>query len=289
LFNLLEKASARPDWVLIENVPFMLHLDGGRAMAYLTSRLEGLGYGWAYRVVDSRAFGLPQRRRRVVLLAGRQNPARVLLDEDLPGRAPKDTQDVACGFYWTEGNTGVGWAIDATPPLKGGSALGIPSSPAIVLPDGFIGTPDIRDAERLQGFAAGWTAPDNEPVGARGRGHRLRLVGNAVSVPVSAWVGQRLVGVGDDPRAKVDDSFQRWPNAAWGGKGKRHAAQAGEWPTPTEAPHLAGFLKYPLSSLSTRASSGFLSRARRSTLRFAPGFLEALEQHIARTGATEDE
>ena len=25
----------------------------------------------------------------------------------------------ACGFYWTEGNTGLGWAVDAIPPLKG--------------------------------------------------------------------------------------------------------------------------------------------------------------------------
>jgi hypothetical protein len=34
----------------------------------------------------------------------------------------------------TEGNTGLGWAIDAVPPLKGGSALHIPSPPAIWFP-----------------------------------------------------------------------------------------------------------------------------------------------------------
>ena len=52
-----------------------------------------------------------------------------------------------------------GWAVDAVPTLKGGSTVGIPSPPAIWYPDDdYIGTPDIRDAERLQGFDAGWTA-----------------------------------------------------------------------------------------------------------------------------------
>lgn len=30
--------------------------------------------------------------------------------------------ETPCGFYWTEGNTGLGWAVDAIPTLKGGSA-----------------------------------------------------------------------------------------------------------------------------------------------------------------------
>src|SRR5690606_35704194 len=63
------------------------------------------------------------------------------------------------GFYWTEGIRGLGAAVDAVPTLKGGSTIGIPSSPAILLPNGRVVTPDIRDAERLQGFPADWTQP----------------------------------------------------------------------------------------------------------------------------------
>src|SRR6185369_5770580 len=76
-----------------------------------------------------------------------------LLGEDhgAPGRVAREGH--ACGFYWTEGNTGLGWAIDAVPPLKSGSALHIPSPPAIWLPETrAIVTPAIEDAERLQGF-----------------------------------------------------------------------------------------------------------------------------------------
>jgi hypothetical protein len=37
-----------------------------------------------------------------------------------------------------------------------------------------------------------------------------------------------------------------------------------------------------LAPLSARAASGFLSRARISTLTFEDGFLEAIERHVAR-------
>src|SRR5215469_10560454 len=69
----------RVPWVLIENVPFMLRLGGGAALELIISNLEELGYRWAYRVVNTHAFGLPQRRERVFLLASRRaNPADVL-------------------------------------------------------------------------------------------------------------------------------------------------------------------------------------------------------------------
>src|SRR5713101_761934 len=44
VFRLVEKASHRPEWLLLENVPFMLQLDRGRAMAFITSELRRLGY-----------------------------------------------------------------------------------------------------------------------------------------------------------------------------------------------------------------------------------------------------
>ncbi len=71
VFRLVETANRRPEWILLENVPFMLKLDGGRALAFITNELQRLGYRWAYRTVNAMAFGVPQRRLRVVLLAAR--------------------------------------------------------------------------------------------------------------------------------------------------------------------------------------------------------------------------
>lgn len=110
----------------------MLQLERGKAMRYLVDELEARGYSWAYRVVDTRAFGLPQRRQRVILLASRTEDARDVLfaDDAAPVNTPF-SPDLWCGFFWTEGLRGLGWAVDAVPTLKGGSTIGIPSPPAI--------------------------------------------------------------------------------------------------------------------------------------------------------------
>jgi hypothetical protein len=58
VFRLLSDAPASFRWLLLENVPFMLHFEQGKAMRYLVEALEDLGFSWAYRVIDARAFGL---------------------------------------------------------------------------------------------------------------------------------------------------------------------------------------------------------------------------------------
>lgn len=272
-----------PRWLLLENVPFMLSLERGRAMEHLTSSLAQLGYRWAYRVVDSRAFGLPQRRRRVLLLASQtENPADVLLADEVGAPAERALEGRAAGFYWTEGLRGLGWAVDALPTLKGGSTVGIPSPPAYWTPEGWILTPDLRDAERLQGFPADWTIEMLASGSAAQRvGVRWKGVGNAVSVPLAKWAGHCL----RDPRdydGRADRRWvagERWPDAAWSDGRETRVATRSAWPVRRRRPALLRFLAHPGRPLSARATRGFLARARRSTLRFQPGFLAAVEAH----------
>ena len=128
VFELLEQAEHQPRWLLLENVPFMLQLDRGDAMRFLARKLGELGYRWAYRVIDARAFGLPQRRQRVILLASQTaDPREILFHGDRGEPETPDYRGRACGFYWTEGIRGLGWAVDGVPTLKGGSTIGIPS------------------------------------------------------------------------------------------------------------------------------------------------------------------
>ena len=282
LFRLIDASARRPQWVLLENVPFMLHLNRGRAMSFVLHTLEDLGYRWAYRTMDSRAFGLPQRRQRIVILASKsKDPREVLLSRDEGEGKNRRTQNAPCGFYWTEGRTGVGWAVDSVPPLKGGSAVGIPSPPAIWFPEErYLGTPDIRDAERLQGFSANWTRLA-ETMGSSGR-ERWRLVGNAVSVPLSKWIGKSL----DEPCPfDADRSYglrgdDPWPSAAWGEKKRRFGVDISPFPVKTRRKGLRRFLNYPTKALSSRATLGFLSRALASSLRFQPGFLDDVAHHL---------
>lgn len=275
LFRLLRQDPV--PWVLIENVYFMLHLAKGAAMERILSALEDLGYRWAYRVVESRAFGLPQRRRRVFIVAtSTGDPRSVLLSDNAPApdRDPPDmTRPIA--FYWTEGKSGNGLTADATPPLKAGSSLGIPCPPAVLLPNGRVITPPIEVAERLQGFRQRWSSP------LRGRAarYRWRLVGNAVSVPIAQWIGHRLHHpkrydpVNDPPW----DSQTRWPIAAWNIGDGRYSANLSEYPIRKRRGRLSAFNTDKWPDLSARALSGFIRRARDSSLSYPPGFLEALE------------
>jgi len=282
-------AEQRVPWLLLENVPFMLRLSAGRALEVIISALEFYGYRWAYRVVDARSFGVPQRRERVYILASlNADPRDVLLVDDAgepqgikwgPGRS--------FGFYWTEGIRGLGAAVDAVPTLKGGSTVGIPSAPAIILPDGNVVLPDIRDLERLQGFEVGWTEPAENVVR---RGQRWKYVGNAVAVHVADWIGSRLRRPGQYNSGEVDAALQTgdpWPVAAYNvGKGRRRA-DVSSWPVSKAMVPVHEFLKFPTKPLSHRATSGFLERASRASLRFPDRFLETLEAHRRRMADVE--
>ena len=286
LFELLEKKSKRhfPQWLLLENVPFMLQLQKGQAMRHVTERLEAMKMRWAYRVVDNRAFGLPQRRRRVVLLASQDHdPRSVLFADESNEQIDFDVTSDAYGFYWTEGNTGLGWTVDGVPTLKGGSGLGIPCPPAIWFVDtDEIVTPDIRDAERLQGFPSNWTRP---AMNATKRvGDRWKLIGNAVSVPMAKWVGTRLSNPGyfDPSQDTLIAPNAKWPTAAWGENGVRYRVDISEWPKCYNYTALADFLKFPTNALSLRATSGFYGRLGRSSLHRPVAFDKALESHVER-------
>jgi DNA (cytosine-5)-methyltransferase 1 len=281
VFRLARRQRGGPEWIVLENVPFMLQLDRGRAMKYITTRLSELGFRWAYRFVDTRAFGRPQRRRRVIVLASRKHdPGSVLFDGSHPEPDFSVLKDVACGFYWTEGNTGLGWAQNAVPTLKGGSSLAIPSPPAIWTRTGAIGIPDIRDAERLQGFPVNWTKPA-ETVDARGGRVRWRLVGNAVSVPVAKWIGARLMsGREAQYDGRVLRGSFRWPTAAWGSpNGDVFGCDLSTWPVAWKYKELEAFLRFGLTPLSARATSGFLTRITASSLRYPEEFSADLRQH----------
>jgi DNA (cytosine-5)-methyltransferase 1 len=101
----------RPRWCVIENVAGLLSSNGGRDLGSILGALGDLGYGYAYRVLDARFFGVPQRRRRVFIVGhlGGRGAAEVLLEPEGVRRdsaTRRETEQGAAGIV--AGSLGAG-------------------------------------------------------------------------------------------------------------------------------------------------------------------------------------
>jgi len=104
----------RPAWFIGENVPGLLSVNGGRDFSVVIHDLARLGYGFAWRVLDARHFGVPQRRRRVVLVGHLGDTgaaaAQVLLEpESLPGNPAAGITPRSHTPYRSYPSAGNGW------------------------------------------------------------------------------------------------------------------------------------------------------------------------------------
>jgi len=59
----------RPRWLVLENVPGLFSSNQGRDFLRLLGEMDDIGYSVAWRTLDARYFGVPQRRRRVFIVA----------------------------------------------------------------------------------------------------------------------------------------------------------------------------------------------------------------------------
>jgi DNA (cytosine-5)-methyltransferase 1 len=294
IFRLLDTTNKKlPSYILIENVANILSLNKGDGIKLIINRIESLGYNWAYRIVDPRSFGIPQRRPRFIFLASKKTHPKHLLfpcNED-PNIFIKDKLNIAeknqaYGFYWTEGKIGIGWALNSVPPIKGGSSLSIPSPPAIWdISNDFFGTPSIRDAERLQGFPIDWTK-SIEDIGFH-KNKRWKLVGNAVNTKVSTWIGSKIMS---NEKYEIDatrislSKCKPWPKAAFGENKKIMEVNCSFYPEGINYTPILEFLKDPLVPLSKKATLGFLKRVKESILiKYPPEFINSLEKYLNKT------
>jgi|SRR5581483_3315184 len=65
--------SLRPKAIMMENVPGLAR---DRRLRSVVNQLQRLGYTCEYRVLDAADFGVPQRRKRMILLGSRFGPVR---------------------------------------------------------------------------------------------------------------------------------------------------------------------------------------------------------------------
>ena len=110
----------RPRWAVIENVPGLLSSNGGRDFGVILDGLDELGFDVAWTVLDAQHFGVPQRRRRVFIVAGpsRRSVEQVLSLCEGCGGNPETGQEAGEGVAATL--RGRSHGVGVNPPGRGG-------------------------------------------------------------------------------------------------------------------------------------------------------------------------
>ena len=222
----------RPRWIVLENVVGLLSSAEGRDFGILLSTLAEVGYGCAWRVVDARYFGVPQRRRRVFIVGclgddgeravralGAGGEGNLAAGEcSWQGASPPPTGSVGgVGGVITEltakrlttsnerldsetesfvvkADQAAGRRVLANALDRGQGGADDNSAQANhIVPDG----PSVRrltptECERLMGWPDGWTAVDGDKTPD---GRRYAACGNGVVANVSEWIGRRIMAI----------------------------------------------------------------------------------------------
>ncbi|AZZ57551.1 DNA (cytosine-5-)-methyltransferase [Rathayibacter iranicus] len=194
----------RPEVVVLENVAALLSSHDGRDFAIILRTLADIGYGVAWRVLDSRHFGVPQSRTRVFIvgsLRGTDAAGSILFEPECGDRDSEKSrpngEKLVSPFAISVGNPKQGFVKKLAHCLYAESARHTGtdwSRNYVSYPDGRVRRLTPLETERLQGFPDDWTMPVHEISNVNTLDSaRYHACGNAVSVPVVEWIGKRIV------------------------------------------------------------------------------------------------
>lgn len=199
-----------PKWIILENVPGLLNSQNGEDFRVIIQTLDEFGYGVAWRILDAKFFGTPQRRRRVFIVASYQSgsAAQVLFDnnriavtsqtgtgqEQVITYRPTDgdtesnlysIQNAAIGRVHTSGPQGKGYRCDGETWTFDSRGNG----DAVCSPSNAFG---IR---KTTGVSRGVDKP------------RYISIGNAVNVTIAEWIGRGIIQVEQAKKLPEHEGF----------------------------------------------------------------------------------
>lgn len=211
-----------PEVVIIENVGGLFTSNKGRDFGVILQTLSSMGYAVAWRLLNSRYFGVPQSRTRVYLCCWKGNLPKALkvmfdtegaakpkneridfiTEESKPNEYPKVPKVAYCLAASSGRHTGTDW------------------SRTYVVSENGVRRLSPLESERLQGFPDNWTLPE-ENLNSDENIDTLRYtaIGNAVTVPVVKWIAKRvyeeLSHPNDSSEIDVLDRFVDFKNSRW--------------------------------------------------------------------------
>jgi DNA-cytosine methyltransferase len=189
LIRAMRDAGRPPRWLVWENVPGVLSIDGGRTFGTILGTLAKLGYGFAYRVLHAASFGVPLRRRRVFLVghsSGSPVSPQAVLGVSPDGRRYRRPRQIRnpCVFNLrgrSEGSQPEFGHLISLRAAAGGS------SNSYIVQDGVVRRLTPLEKERVMGFPNNYTA-----IPGAHNSQRSHAIGNSFPVPILYWIGHRI-------------------------------------------------------------------------------------------------
>ncbi len=254
-FEMLRVAKASRAHTLVgENVPNLLTINRGRDFQIVLDALVAEGYRFvAWRVLNARAFGLPQERRRLFVVASTHRERAEALHAAIPALPPTRASAVTSGFYWTGGKRSICFSTGYVPALKIGAADNKGRAPVAVLHGDRVRKLSPKEFLDLQGFR-------ELPTAGLSPSEILRMAGNAVPVPMGRFVLSSVASAA--PMTGVRTAFGLIASSGTLDGGLSWVID--HKPTPL-ATNLVEFLTADADdSLSAQAAAGLIVRSVRS-------------------------
>lgn len=178
----------RPKWLVIENVPALLHSNDSRDFQRVITELAQRGYVGFARVLNAQYFGIPQNRRRLFLVAGL---GRYPAMDFLADAAPVESIPSSPGSRWwiRPANAWAGYTLTA--PTKGNDArhgrstarINIGNELLVAEENGWDQMVERARAIEIHGLRSGLDETNAEEAYA---------AGNAVPPPIAKWIAEIL-------------------------------------------------------------------------------------------------
>jgi len=271
--------------IVAENVTNLLKMRNGKEFSASLAAMSEFGFEHiAWRTLNTREFGLPQNRSRVLIIASKEPDLAMTLFRALPNLDERSTsqqaKDEAAGFYWTAGTHSINYSRGYVPTIKIGSSLGIASPPAVHYGK-VVRTISPSESLKLQGFDINMSLFSTAS-------SAYKASGNAVAKPIGRWVMDGIAKINTFHALEwkptqgelfdLDFGMTNYPSSGFASGGLVTPVKVNRQATTT---NLIDFLDARSEArLSPRASRGLLSRLDKSG-QICPSELRFLLEELA--------
>jgi hypothetical protein len=279
-FHAVEAAkSSKVHTFIGENVPNLIHVNGGQDFKIVINTLSEAGYAFiSWRTLNAREFGLPQDRDRIFLIASKDRLISRALHRpiDVCTTFKRGAGERSSGFYWTGGKRSICFSEGYVPTIKvGASPPKGGTSPIAVHYEQTVRKLSASECLRLQGF-------DTDPFEGLVLGSVFRMAGNAVPRPMGRFAAQSVYCASDTQFQETSSEFFSRDGFYDGYQDKIFSVNSKQ---AYLASNLDAFIDFDSTdSLSNQAAAGLIVRMIRSNKRMPISLFDTLyELSLKRT------